>query len=101
MFSDVRMGQTIEMHGVNQIVNQVRQSIVRHPTALLSLVRLKQADEYTYMHSVAVCALMITLARELNLDEEQVQNAAVAGLLHDIGKVQIAAEVLNKPRAYR
>lgn len=97
MFSEVRMGQAIEMHGVNHIVNEVRQSIVRHPTALLSLVRLKQADEYTYMHSVAVCALMIALARELNLDEEQVQKAGVAGLLHDIGKVQVAEEVLNKP----
>ena len=89
MFSAVRMGQAIEMHGAAQIVEEMNQSILRHPSALLSLVRLKKADEYTYMHSVAVCALMIALARQLELTAEQVQKAGVAGLMHDVGKMMI------------
>lgn len=97
MFSDARMGKAIEMRGVHKIVNEMTQSILRHPTALLSLVRLKQVDEYTYMHSVAVCALMIALARQLEMDEQQVQQAGISGLLHDIGKMLIDEKILNKP----
>ena len=68
-----------------------------HSRALINLVRLKQKDEYTYLHSVAVCALMINFARHLKLDEAEVQALGVAGLLHDVGKVAIADDVLLKP----
>jgi putative nucleotidyltransferase with HDIG domain len=61
------------------------------------LVRLKNKDEYTYMHSVAVCALMVALARQLGLDEQQTREAGLAGLLHDLGKMMIPAEILDKP----
>lgn len=51
------------------------------------------------MHSIAVCALMIGLARRMGLDEHQVHLAGVAGLLHDIGKSKVPLDVLNKPGA--
>ncbi|MDZ7898826.1 MAG: hypothetical protein U5N85_12505 [Arcicella sp.] len=51
-----------------ELVEEISGSIMRHPNALISLARLKNADEYTYMHSVAVCALMIALARQLGPD---------------------------------
>ncbi|EKA49881.1 cyclic di-GMP phosphodiesterase, partial [Pseudomonas aeruginosa ATCC 700888] len=62
-----------------------------------SLVRLKTSDEYTYMHSVAVCALMIALARQLELPDPLVREAGLAGLLHDIGKMAVPDPILNKP----
>lgn len=71
--------------------------MIRNPGALISLARLKSADDYTFMHSVAVCALMIALARQLGLDEAQCRSAGVAGLLHDLGKAAIPLEILNKP----
>jgi HD-GYP domain-containing protein (c-di-GMP phosphodiesterase class II) len=49
------------------------------------------------MHSVAVCALMVALARQLGLDERQTREAGMAGLLHDLGKSLMPMEVLNKP----
>jgi putative nucleotidyltransferase with HDIG domain len=64
---------------------------------LISLARLKTADDYTYMHSVAVCALMVALARQLGLDEKETREAGMAGLLHDLGKALMPMEVLNKP----
>jgi HD-GYP domain-containing protein (c-di-GMP phosphodiesterase class II) len=64
---------------------------------LISVARLKRRDEYTYMHSVAVCALMVSLARELGLQGEQIRQAGLAGMLHDLGKALIPLEVLNKP----
>ncbi|MET1115229.1 MAG: HD-GYP domain-containing protein, partial [Comamonas sp.] len=59
--------------------------------------RLKTADNYTYMHSVAVCALMVALAKQIHLDEEHTRIAGMAGLLHDLGKAAIPLAVLNKP----
>jgi len=60
------------------------------------LARLKDKDDYTYMHSVAVCALMVSLARQLGLDEAQTRQAGLAGLLHDVGKMMIPVGILNK-----
>lgn len=97
MFADARMGRIIDTSQVPELVQEIAASIQRHPHALINLARLKNSDEYTYMHSVAVCALMIALARQLGLDSEQVREAGVAGMLHDIGKMAIPEEVLNKP----
>jgi putative nucleotidyltransferase with HDIG domain len=58
---------------------------------------LKTADDYTYMHSVAVCAMMVALARQLGLDDARTRSAGMAGLLHDLGKAVMPQEVLNKP----
>lgn len=99
MFHDVRMGKAIDTKALSSIVDDVSDSIARNETALISLARLKTKDDYTYMHSVAVCGLMIALARQLQLNEEQVSQAGLAGLLHDIGKAGIPNEVLNKPGA--
>lgn len=49
------------------------------------------------MHSVAVCALMLTLARQLGLDEDQARLAGLGGLMHDLGKAFTPPEILNKP----
>lgn len=97
MFTDARMGNAVDINSADDLVDEMAQSISRHPSALLSLVRLKNADEYTYMHSVAVCALMIALARQLDLPEKQVTEAGLAGLLHDVGKMSIDDDILNKP----
>lgn len=97
MFSEARMGKAINTKAAAELVNQISDSVMRHRGALVSLVRLKRQDEYSYMHSVAVCALMIALARELGFDEEKVKQAGRAGLLHDLGKAVMPLEVLNKP----
>ena len=97
MFSDVRMGKALEIEEVTSLVDEINQSLERNTNALLSLIRLKNADEYTYLHSVAVCMLMVALGRQLNLNGDQLKQVGVAGLLHDIGKMAIPNEMLNKP----
>ncbi|KAB0520689.1 MULTISPECIES: HD-GYP domain-containing protein [Pseudomonas] len=97
MFSDLRMGRAVEVRQVASLVEDISRSMLRHPHALLSLVRLKKANEYTYMHSVAVSGLMIALARQLNLSPELVQEAGLAGLFHDVGKMAIPEQILSKP----
>lgn len=97
MFNEARMGKTVDTAGAQKLVEEISDSVTRNPGALISLARLKTADDYTYMHSVAVCALMIALAKQLGLDAEQTRSAGIAGLLHDLGKAAMPMEVLNKP----
>lgn len=97
MFAEVRLGKAIEPGECVVLVDEVVESINRHPDALLSLARLKTADEYTYMHSVAVCALMVSLGRQLGLSDDQCRDAGMAGMLHDLGKAAMPQEILNKP----
>ncbi len=97
MFQEARMGKAVNTAGAQKLVEEISNSISRNPGALISLARLKTADDYTYMHSVAVCALMIALAKQLGLDEAQTRSAGIAGLLHDLGKAMMPMEVLNKP----
>ena len=99
MFADARMGRTIEARDALPLVEAISGSVDRHPSALISLARLKTKDRYTFLHSVAVCALMVSLGRQLGLSDDEVRDAGLAGLLHDIGKIAIPPEVLNKPGA--
>jgi len=97
IFSDVRLGRAIEPAQCLPIVQEISESVLRDRTALISLSRLKKRDEYTYMHSVAVCGLMVALARQLGLTPSEVRQAGLAGMLHDIGKALTPLAILNKP----
>ena len=97
MFGEARMGNAIKVEQVAALVEEINQSIARNSDALISLARLKNADNYTYLHSVAVCALMIALGRQLGLEGAILNEAGMAGLLHDVGKMFIPGDVLNKP----
>ncbi len=97
MFQEARMGKSIDTAALALLVEEISSSVMRHPGALVSLARLKTRDDYTYMHSVAVCGLMVSLAKRLGLDEATTREAGLAGLVHDLGKAMIPLKVLNKP----
>lgn len=97
MFRDIRLGRVVDPEGAMPIVEEIRASVLRNPSALISVARLKTADDYTYLHSVAVSALMVALAAKLGLDADRTLEAGMGGLLHDMGKARMPLEVLNKP----
>lgn len=97
MFQEARMGNALNTARAHSLVEEISSSVMRNPDALISLARLKNKDDYTYMHSVAVCALMIALAKKLRLDDKQTRDAGLAGLLHDVGKMMVSQSILDKP----
>ena len=99
MFQDARMGKALDTEHCLPLVNDITESVQRNPGAIVSLARLKTSDDYTYMHSVAVCALMVSLAKQLDLNETDTREAGMAGLIHDMGKALMPNDVLNKPGA--
>ncbi|ASU40125.1 phosphodiesterase [Herbaspirillum sp. meg3] len=97
MFKQVRLGRAIDTAECLRLVDEIAASVTRGSSILTSVVRLKQADEYSYIHSVAVCALMVSLGKTLGMDDASCKEAGLAGYLHDVGKAFIPLEVLNKP----
>lgn len=100
VMQDAKMGKALNLDDVDELVNEVIESILRNDSALLLLLRVRAQNDYTLVHSVAVCALMVTFCYALNCDRSQLHQAGVGGLLHDIGKVRIPVSVLNKPGRY-
>jgi HD-GYP domain-containing protein (c-di-GMP phosphodiesterase class II) len=94
---DIRMGKSLETGRVRQVVDQMVESVLRNRDALVSLTRIKGHDEYTFVHSINVCILTITLGRHLELSTEELRQIGLGGLLHDAGKTKIPASVLNRP----
>ncbi|MGE5472208.1 MAG: HD-GYP domain-containing protein [Bacteroidota bacterium] len=97
VMDDVRQGQAVQLDRVMPLVDSTVESIFRNQDALLPLVRLKRHDDYTFQHSVSVCALLVTFGRAMELPREIIREIALGGLLHDVGKACVPDAILNKP----
>ncbi|MBW6421782.1 HD-GYP domain-containing protein [Rhizobium sp. XQZ8] len=67
------------------------------PDVFLEVTRLKTKDEATYIHSIAVSALMGKLATLLDMSDAEARMIGQAGMLHDVGKLLIPNAILNNP----
>lgn len=97
ILSDARFGRSLDSRAVKAAVAKMVASIMRNPDALLFLNKLKNKDRYTTYHSIGVCILSLVFGRHLNMSEAALGALGLGGLLHDIGKMRIPQEVLNKP----
>ena len=98
-YDGVRVGHLQYDDALLPTLDGVAQSLARNSTALLTLVRLRSKDEYTFQHSMAVGILMTRFAQQLGLSSSEVHDAGVGGILHDIGKMVVPLDILNKPGA--
>ncbi len=89
----------IPLSAFTPLVNEILASISRNPHALIAITRLKKQDEYTYVHSLAVGALMASLAKTLGMSDADVADYGLAGLVHDIGKIAVPEAILRKAGA--
>jgi HD-GYP domain-containing protein (c-di-GMP phosphodiesterase class II) len=96
ILQDVRLGKNIESERVKRVVNSMIDSIFHNQAALVSLTRIKDYDEYTFVHSINVCIFCLTLGRHLNFSREELEQMGIGALLHDIGKMKIPPHILNK-----
>ena len=97
LMSDIRMGKQIELAKTSPVVESITDSIFRNQDAFISLSRIKKKDEYTFQHSVSVCALLVAFCRAMDFDKKVILEAGTGGLLHDVGKMKVPDHILNKP----
>jgi len=96
MFQDARMGRSIDVSGAKEVVSGMVDSIVRNPDAQLWLSNLRKRDEYTAIHSLNVCIFALSFARYLGFNTEEMNEIGIGALMHDIGKMRVPLEILNK-----
>ena len=97
VMQDARLGKVIELDQVGSVVEDITASILRNPGALMGLLRIKTKDDYTFLHSVSVCTLLVAFCRARGMDGATIYQAGLGGLLHDVGKALVPDSVLNKP----
>ena len=97
LMHDARLGKAIELDRIEPVVQSMTDSIFRNSSALLGLLQIRNKDDYTFLHSVSVCALLVAFCRSFDMDSDTIHQAGIGGLLHDIGKSRVKDEILNKP----
>ena len=95
-FSSARAGQPINMQEAQKVVDEIVDSVEESPHAMVSVARKKEAFDFTAAHAVAVCSLMVAMAKELKLSDSEVREAGLAGLMHDLGIVSSKPEILRQ-----
>ena len=99
ILDDARLGRSVDTPGAKKAVGQMTESIIRNPDALVWLTHLKKKHEYTALHSLRVCVLALSLGRCLGYDKEKLNILGMGALLHDIGKLRVPVEILDKPES--
>lgn len=97
VMKDGRLGKAVQVENVAGLVDDITQSVVRNSGALLAMLRLKNKDDYTFMHCVSVGTLMVTFGRAMGLKGELLRQAGIGGFVHDVGKTLVPDPILNKP----
>ena len=95
--ADIKRDKEINLEAVQETVNSFSDNIVTDMDVLAQMRRLKDKDDYLLTHSVNVSLMAIMIGKWLEYDKETINNLGIAGILHDLGKVHIPEEILNKP----
>jgi len=94
---EIRSGRIPSGAETDRVVRDMGGMLRKNRDAILALTLIKNFDEYTYNHSVNVAVLSLSLADALALTETEKVEVGVAGLLHDVGKTQLALDLIRKP----
>jgi HD-GYP domain-containing protein (c-di-GMP phosphodiesterase class II) len=97
MVESVKTGRSINTVRCKRAIQFLIDQLIHDDTNLMSLTAIKNFDEYTFAHSVNVCILSVALGARLGLAKKKLSELGYAALFHDVGKVKLPLEILNKP----
>lgn len=98
--SKIKSGEKVNIKKAKRVVESMVDLILEEEHLLLGMTAIKDYDEYTYHHSVNVSILAVALAQRLGLSKRALTELGLVALFHDIGKIEIPIEVLNKPTSF-
>ncbi len=96
LVKDIRIGQSFEIERVEEIVDEMVESVVRNPDAAMWVARLREEDISTYGHGLQVSVYLTAFGRHLGFPKPQLEQLAQIGLLLDIGKIKLPRYLLEK-----
>ncbi|RMG58756.1 MAG: HD-GYP domain-containing protein [Deltaproteobacteria bacterium] len=99
VMKDIRLGKIPSGKEARKVVHDMSSMLRKNRDAMLALTMLKNYDEYTYNHSVNVAVISLSIAESLSIPETEKIDLGIAALLHDVGKTQVALDLIRKPGA--
>jgi HD-GYP domain-containing protein (c-di-GMP phosphodiesterase class II) len=96
VMTKIKSGEKVNIKKAKRIVESMVDQILEEENLLLGMTAIKDYDEYTYHHSVNVSILSVALGQRLGLNRKMLTELGLVSLFHDIGKIEIPNEVLNK-----
>lgn len=100
LMNKIKAKETVNIKKAKRIVESMVDLILEEEQLFLSMTAIKDYDEYTYHHSVNVSVLAIALGQRLGMSKKVLNELGLAALFHDIGKVEVPLEILNKPTSF-
>lgn len=97
VFASVTEDKALDLNRIASSATALVREVAGHSSVTLDLAGLRQVDNYTFMHSLAVGVLSVAAGVELGFGQEDLLDLALAAVLHDVGKSRIPLPVLNKP----
>ncbi|MGA2191864.1 MAG: HD domain-containing phosphohydrolase [Nitrospirota bacterium] len=100
VMNSIKSEQPTHLKKVKRVIQGIVDIILKEEASLMCLTTIKDFDEYTYNHCVNVSILAMTIGQKLGLDKNALTRLGIAALFHDIGKVDVPLDILNKPGAF-
>ena len=97
LLRSAQTGQMLDNDLAEATVSSCVSTILANPEAMLWMTKIKDRNDYTAEHCLNVCVLAIAFGRHLRMEERDLHLLGLCGLLHDVGKMQIPTEILDKP----
>ncbi len=97
VFTDIKIGKKIILTEINNEVDSLIDEIIGNDNILARIRELEEKDDYTFNHSLNVSMLATMLGKWMRYSQKQIKQLAIAGLFHDIGKLKINDNIINKP----
>ena len=97
VLQDVRLGRAVNVRKVKRTVQGIVDQVLANEPSMITMTSLRDMDEYTFTHCVNVCIFSVVIGQRLGLGRLQLYELGLSGLLHDIGKLRIGADIINKP----
>jgi len=97
LFSDALSGSSLDLSPVVDVTNKSIDAIFNSPDSLACMLNIRAKDEYLLEHSVAVSVYITLFSRYLGIERHIIEQLSIGAFLHDIGKIKIPDEILNKP----
>ncbi len=100
VINKIKSGEKVNIKKAKRVVESMVDHILEQEQLLLGMTAIKDYDEYTYHHSVNVSILSVALGQRLGMNRKMLTELGMAALFHDIGKMEIPNELLNKPSQF-
>ncbi len=97
VLTDVRLGRAVNVRKVKRAVQGIVDQVLANEPSIITMSTLRDFDEYTFTHSVNVCIFSVVIGQRLGLTRMQLYDLGLGALFHDVGKMRLDPDVINKP----